>query len=409
MTCLKHTLPNGLQVIAECYPDAYTAGIGFFVRAGSRDEPAELAGVSHFLEHMAFKGTPTMTAEEVNLAFDRIGAAYNAFTSEDVTVYFAAVLPEFQEAALHLLAELMRPVFPAEEFDREKRVILEEIRMYLDEPPFGADDVCRAKFFAAHPLGHSVLGSEASVGGITVEQMRAYHQRFYAPNNMVLAAAGRVDFDALVRQAEAFCGGWDPWDTDRMLHPLEPAYGFYTAPKPSASHEYLIQLSEGPSGFSEDRFAAHLLAAVIGDDSGSRLFWEFVDPGLAESASLSFSEHEDAGTFILVLSCAEELFCENRKRLRELIRELESDGVTEEELQRAKRKILTRTVLAGERPRNRLFGVGLRWLLFQSYLSVKEKLKLLDAVTVEDVNRLIQRYPLSCHAAVAAGPVEQLD
>lgn len=409
MTCLKHTLPNGLQLIAECYPEAYTLGIGFFVRAGSRDEPAELAGVSHFLEHMAFKGTPTMTAEEVNLAFDRIGAAYNAFTGEDATVYFAAVLPEFQETACRLLAELMRPVFPQDEFDREKQVILEEIHMYLDEPPFGADDLCRAKFFADHPLGRSVLGSAASVGAIGVERMRAYHQRRYAPNNMVLAAAGRVDFDALVRQAEAFCGAWEPWDADRMLHPLEPAYGFHVAPKPAASHEYLIQLSEGPSGYSEDRFAAHLLAAVVGDDSGSRLFWEFVDSGLAESASLTFSEHEDAGVFTLVLSCAEELFSDNLKRLQALIRDLESDGITEEELQRAKRKIFTRTVLAGERPRNRLFSLGLRWLLFQSYQSVQEKLRLLEAVTTEDVNRLIQRYPLSCHATVAVGPLEAIE
>ncbi|GAB4131898.1 M16 family metallopeptidase [Thermopirellula anaerolimosa] len=409
MTCLKHTLPNGLQLIAECYPEAYTLGIGFFVRAGSRDEPAESAGVSHFLEHMAFKGTPTMTAEEVNLAFDRIGAAYNAFTSEDATVYFAAVLPEFQEAACRLLAELMRPVFPTDEFDREKQVILEEIRMYLDEPPFGADDLCRARYFAQHPLGRSVLGTPESVGALTVEQMRAYHQRLYAPNNMVLAAAGRVDFDALVRQAETFCSEWEPWDTDRMLYPLEPAYGFHVSPKPSASHEYLIQLSEGPTGYSEERFAAHLLAGIVGDDSGSRLFWEFVDSGMAESASLTFSEHEDAGVFGLMLSCSEDLFSENLKRLQNVIRVLESDGITEEELQRAKRKIFTRTVLAGERPRNRLFSLGLKWLLFQSYQTVKEKLRLVEAVTLEDVNRLIQRYPFSCHASVAVGPWEAND
>ena len=132
----KHVLDNGLQIIAECNPDARSISIGYFVRTGARDETDEVAGVSHFLEHMMFKGTPTRTAEQVNLEFDQLGADYNAFTSEEQTVYYAAVLPEYQSRTVELLSDMLRPSLRSEDFDTEKKVIVEEIRMYLDQPPY---------------------------------------------------------------------------------------------------------------------------------------------------------------------------------------------------------------------------------------------------------------------------------
>jgi len=151
----KHTLGNALEVVAECNAEAHTTGLGFFIQTGSRDEGDELAGVSHFLEHMAFKGTPTRTADDVNREFDEMGAHYNAYTTEENTVYHATVLPECQERCVHLLADILRPSLRKEDFDSEKQVIIEEIRMYLDQPPFGADDTCKATYFGPHPLGRS--------------------------------------------------------------------------------------------------------------------------------------------------------------------------------------------------------------------------------------------------------------
>jgi predicted Zn-dependent peptidase len=152
-------LDNGLTVIAECSPEAHTAAVGFFVKTGARDEPRELMGVSHFLEHMVFKGTNDLSADEINRRFDWMGASANAFTSEEDTVYHAAVLPSQQHEAVDLLARMMRPALREEDFATEKLVILEEIRMYDDQPPFGADDRCRAAFFGQHPLARSVLGT----------------------------------------------------------------------------------------------------------------------------------------------------------------------------------------------------------------------------------------------------------
>ncbi len=198
----KHVLANGLEIVAECNAEAHSTALGFFVETGARDETDEISGVSHFLEHMVFKGTPTRSADDVNREFDEMGAHYNAFTSEENTVYYAAVLPEYQTSATELLADIIRPSLREEDFDTEKQVIIEEIRMYDDQPPFGADEKCKALHFGRHPLGRSVLGTVQSITDLRVDAMREYFQRRYSPGNMTLAAAGRIDFAMLVKTAE---------------------------------------------------------------------------------------------------------------------------------------------------------------------------------------------------------------
>jgi predicted Zn-dependent peptidase len=193
-----HTLENGLEIIAECNDEAHSTAVGFFVQTGARDESDDVAGVSHFLEHMAFKGTVHRSAEDVNREFDEMGAHYNAFTSEENTVYYAAVLPEYQTSAIELLGDILRPALREQDFDTEKQVIIEEIRMYDDQPPFGADDKCKAAHFGSHPLGRSVLGTVQSIADLPVDAMRDYFRRRYSPGNIKLVGAGRIDFKSLV-------------------------------------------------------------------------------------------------------------------------------------------------------------------------------------------------------------------
>src|SRR5438034_8314553 len=159
----QHKLANGLTVIGETSPAAKSAAVGFFVRTGSRDEKPEVSGVSHFLEHMVFKGTPRRTAFEVNIDFDRIGANYNAFTSEENTVFYAAVLPEYLPQAVDILADILRPSLRGEDFDMEKKVIIEEIGMYDDQPMWSAYDHAKKLYFAEHALGNSILGTPDSI------------------------------------------------------------------------------------------------------------------------------------------------------------------------------------------------------------------------------------------------------
>jgi predicted Zn-dependent peptidase len=408
MQFLKHRLSNGLEIVAECNDAAYSTALGFFVKTGSRDETDEVAGVSHFLEHMVFKGTPTRSADDVNREFDEMGAHYNAFTNEESTVFYAAVLPEYQTAAIELWADILRPSLRTSDFDTEKKVILEEIQMYDDQPPFGADDRCRAMFFGKHPLGRSVLGSPESVQRMSSEAMRDYFRRRYSPGNIVLVGAGRIDFDAFVATAERCCGHWEPVATQRTIDPAAPHDAFEVMVKESASQQYLLQIAAGPSAEDEDRYAAKLLATVIGDDSGSRLYWDLVDPGLAETASVCHSEHQGAGMIMTYLCCDAEQMAENYRRMTEIFRTAERDGITADELDQAKNKVRSRIVLSSERPRGRLFAVGGDWTYRREYRPIEADLDMVADLTAADLTAVLTRCPLTRAATIAVGPLKEL-
>ncbi len=205
----QHQLDNGLTILAETDTDAHTAAIGFYVSTGARDETADLMGVSHFLEHMMFKGTDRRTAEDVNREFDEIGADYNAYTSHEHTVYYAHVIPEMLPRAVDLLSDMLRPSLREDDFDCEKNVILEEIGMYDDRPEWRLQDALNEAYFANHPLGHRVLGTKASIQALTASQMRGYFEQRYEPGTMTVALAGNLDLDQILDQLTTACGHWD--------------------------------------------------------------------------------------------------------------------------------------------------------------------------------------------------------
>ena len=408
MEFLKHTLANGLEVVAECNPEAHTSALGFFVNTGARDESHEVAGVSHFLEHMVFKGTPTRTAEDVNREFDEMGAHYNAYTSEENTVYYAAVLPEYQDRAIGLLADILRPSLRAEDFDTEKQVIIEEIRMYQDQPPYGADDRVRALFYDRHPLGQSVLGTVDSITKLPVEAMRGYFEQRYSPGNITLVGAGRINFDEFVASVDRVCGNWQPVETSRDSRPAKPQATFETIEKSSSTQQYILQLAAGPAAADADRYPAKILTTVLGDDSGSRMYWALTESGLAESASISHHEYQGAGIFMTYLSCAPENAAANMEIVLNMYRDVQSRGITQAELDQAKSKINSRVVLSSERPRGRLFNVGGNWIQRREYRSVKQDLDAVEAITLADIAAVLAKYPLTKSTTVAIGPLGAL-
>lgn len=397
-------LDNGLEIVAEDNSKAHSLGLGFFVKTGSRDETDETAGVSHFLEHMVFKGTPTRTADDVNREFDEMGAHYNAYTSEESTVYHAAVLPEYQERTLALLADIMRPSLREEDFNTEKQVIVEEIHMYHDQPPFCLDETCKAAHFGSHPLGRSVLGTVESVTNLTVDAMHDYFRLRYSPQNVMLAAAGKMDFDALVESAEKYCGSWESWQTDRTIEAPPPHSSFECLTNPHATQEYAVQLSAAPGATDDERFAAKVLTVILGDDSGSRLYWELIDPGLAEHVSLGHYDYQGAGLFMTYLSSAPEAVAECLQRILDVYRKAENDGFEQAELEQAKCKISSRIVLGSERPRNRLFIVGGNWNHRREYRTVKDDLDSIAAVTTEALETVLMKYPLTMSTTFVIGP-----
>jgi len=344
----------------------------------------------------------------VNRQFDEMGAHYNAFTGEEQTVYYAAILPEYQTTALELLADILRPSLREDDFVTEKKVILEEIRMYDDQPPFGADEKCRALYFGNHPLGRSVLGTEQSIGALPVEAMRDYFRRRYSPGNIVLAGAGQVDFEALVREAERCCGAWEPLEAGRTAEPARPNQVFRVLRKDTAAQQYAVLMSPGPTATDPDRYPAKLLAMILGDDSGSRLYWELIDSGLAEHVSLNHYEFDEAGLMVTYLACEPDEVAGNLQRIRDIYRAAEEFGITDEELTLAKSKVGSRVVLSGERPRGRLFAVGSDWVQRRQYRSVRDDLEAVAAITVDEVMEVLEDYPLTVGTTVTIGPVEDV-
>src|SRR3954465_401935 len=201
-------LKNGLDIVAEENPDSHSFAAGLFVKTGSRDEEMSINGVSHFLEHMMFKGSDKYTWEDVNRIFDELGARYNAFTSQELTAYYANVLPEFTERAIEHLSHLLRPAIRNSDFDTEKNVILEEIAMYLDDPGHRLYEKLMETHFGNHPLSMSVLGTSASIEKLQQPQMADYFEQRYGPGNMVLSVTGRLDFQQIVALAEKYMGSW---------------------------------------------------------------------------------------------------------------------------------------------------------------------------------------------------------
>jgi predicted Zn-dependent peptidase len=407
MRFLHERLPNGLDVVAEVGDTALSTSLGFFVATGARDESETVKGVSHFLEHMVFKGTPAISGDEINRRFDAMGAGTNAFTSEEDTVYYASVLPERQAEAVELLAAMMRPALRTEDFDTEKLVILEEIRMYDDQPPFGADDRCRAAFFGDHPLGRNVLGTIDSITALGADAMRDYHRRRYAPDTMVLAASGAVDFPALVESARRLCGDWAPQgEASRLGAPPPRAavrQGTERIVRPAATLDYAVAMVAGPGERHDDRYAARLLATLLGDSSGSRLYWSLVDTGEAEHASLQHHDFLDAGLFVTQLSCEAADVEPLLGRITEVYGEARGSIATAE-FERARNKLASRVVLGGEKPLRRLFDLGLEWCHSRTYRSISETLHRVESLERGDIDRVLHDWPLDGPAAtVIAG------
>jgi len=405
----RHTqLDNGLDVIAEVNPAAASTAVGFFVRTGSRDESDEVAGVSHFLEHMVFKGTGRRDAFEVNRAFDDLGAQYNAFTSEENTVFYGAVLPEHQSALLDLLGDVLRPALRQEDFDTEKDVIADEIARYQDVPSFRVYEKLMAAHFACHPLGRSILGTGESIRQMRREDMVAYFERRYSPGNVTLVGVGNLDFDALADEARAVCGSWPRAETPRDRPERTGAVGRSVVTDPGVTRQHVGFMSPAPSGQDESRYAAQLLATILGDVTGSRLFYALIEPALADEAHMSYDMMDHAGAFVTFVSTDPDQAPAVVDVVLDECRKFQADGAAEGELQAAKNKIASAATLKGEVPMGRLTAVGFDWVYRREYVPLAEQIEMMFAITGDQVLEVARTYDLTATTLLALGPREAL-
>jgi predicted Zn-dependent peptidase len=270
------------------------------------------------------------------------------------------------------------------------------------------DDRIKELHLGKHPLARSVLGTDESIARLEREQMHKYFASRYSPGNVFVAAAGRVDFSALVEQVAARCGDWRPQPAPREVPPPTPQPRFEVVHRSSATQQYVLQLSDAPGSETKERFAAKLLATIVGDDSGSRMYWELTDPGLAESASLGHYEYQGLGMFYTWLSCEPEETEANLRRLAALYRRAEEQGVTADELSQAKNKVKARVVLSSERPRSRLFNLGGNWLQRHEYRAIADDIEALGRVSANDIHAVLKKYPLSAYSTICVGPLEKV-
>lgn len=404
------TLPNGLQVLGETNPAALSVALGFFVQTGSRDEVDGESGVTHFLEHMIFKGTERRDAIQVNRDFDRIGADNNAFTSEESTVFHAAVLPEYMPQAVDILADILRPSLRVHDFTTEKEVIKDEIARYEVRPDWSVYDRSRKHFFGDHPLGQSILGTPESIDALTRDQMHDYFRRRYVASNVVAVAAGNFVWDEFVGLVQKHCKDWENGPTGRRgLVEAKPRPGLHVIPREKVNQEYVMLWAPAPAADSPMRYAAHILTSVIGDYTGSRLYWELVDPGLAEGADASFMDYEAAGVFVVSFSCQPENAAENLRIVRRVLEDVQTNSVTEEELQVARTRLAAREVRGNERTHRRMLGIGRDWVYLKQYRTLDEELASIDAVDLKAIRALLDRYPLRDLTIDALGPLATLD
>jgi predicted Zn-dependent peptidase len=391
----KETLTNGLTVIGEHNPRAQSFAAGYFVNTGSRDETPEIAGVSHFLEHMMFKGSDRRSPDDINREFDEMGANYNAYTSEERTVYYGAVLAERGPKLLDLLSDMMRPALRDEDFTMEKNVILEEIAMYEDRPNFKVFEIANEKFYNGHPIGNSVLGSSDSIKNLQRDQMNTYFESRYAPNNMILTIAGNYDWQKVLDQVGTLTSNWKPSKTERTYPKLTAKTGSENELEKTLKRVHVAFYAPGVSAQDELRYAAALLASCIGDGTGSRLYWSLVDKGLVDSASLSHDSSDGIGAFVGYLSTAPEQLEQTTDIFKGELLKVEREGVSADEWQRAQRKFATSLTLHGETPFGRLMSLGAGYLYTHEYKSVQDVVNAVFKATPEDGQRVLASKPFS--------------
>ena len=401
-------IDNGLTIVAEVNPAAASMAAGFFVRTGSRDETEDIAGVSHFLEHMVFKGTDRRSALQVNIDFDEMGADYNAFTSEENTVFYGAVLPEFQTRLLDLLGDLLRPSLRQADFDVEKNVILDEIARYMDQPRFRVYESLMTEHFAPHPLGHSILGTPKSIGALKRDQMLEYFQRRYSPGNITVVGTGNIDFAAFTDKVAQMCGRWQAHDVSRKTSPASPAANLKVVQDTKVLREHIGLMSAAPSRQDEHRYAAELLSAIVGDATGSRLYYALVEPAIADEAGMSFSPMDGEGAFFTFVAADAPRATEALGIVRRELDKFADEGPTEQELQAAKNKIASHATLRGELPMGRLAAVGFDWTYRGLYTPLPEEIEKLFAVGRQDVLELARKCRLTQATVYALGPLERL-
>jgi predicted Zn-dependent peptidase len=383
------SLGSGVRVVTEGMPSVRSVALGFWVRVGSRDESELQAGVSHFLEHLLFKGTERFSSREIDEAFDAMGAEVNAGTGKETTSVYSRFLDQHLERAFDVMQDMvLRPAYP--DIDSERRVVLEEIAMYEDEPQDKVHDVLAQAIFGEHPLGRPVIGRADVVSSVPVPAIAAYHDERYVAPNIVVAGAGSIDHEQLVELVDGALGDGAAWGTvppaDGMPSPDGPTISFHQ--KETEQYHLCLGAPGIPRG-DDRRFALRVLDTILGGSTSSRLFQEVREKrGLAYAVYSYLSHFADSGQVAVYVGTRPDNVREAMSVIGAELRKLVEDGVDADELERARENAKGRTVLSMESTLTRMNRLGSSVLMGIPLLTMDELLDAFDSVSEDDVTAL---------------------
>jgi predicted Zn-dependent peptidase len=396
---VREVLDNGLRFVTESMPHVRSVSIGVWLTRGSRHETDDLSGIAHFVEHMLFKGTTSRSAEDIAQTIDSVGGQLDAFTSKEYAGYYIKVLDDHLPIALDILADIvLNPAFDEEDIEREKKVILEEIKMVEDTPDDLVHEIFTESYWAGHPLGRPILGTRQTVEGLTQQALRTYFNQAYIAPNMIFSGAGNLDHQRMKELVQGVFG------KVARQGPSVNGSGPRTMPSVILRDKDLEQshVCLGTIGYQQnhaDRYTTYILNTVLGGSMSSRLFQNVREKrGLAYAVFSGLSAYRDAGMLTVYAGCVEEM-----RGFKEL-------PLPESELRRSKDHLKGSLMLSLESTSSRMSHLARQEIYFDKHFTLDETLAGIERVTMDDVQRVARDiFSNGSLAATVLGPTRGLD
>ena len=399
-----------MRVITESMPHVRSVSVGIWIGSGARRETTRQNGISHFIEHMLFKGTHTRSAEDIAKEVDSTGGHLDAYTAKELVSYNTKVLDEHLPVAFDILADLvLKPSFQAEDIEKEKGVILEELKMEFDNPEYLVHETFFQSFWKNHPLGRSILGSKSTISGFTRDIVTEYYRTVYVPANIVITAAGHMDHGELVALATRYFGSLAPGPAYTPEPPPEATIPFILKPKRSLEQMHLCLGVPAYPIAHPDRYGCYVLSTILGGGMSSRLFQNIREKhGLAYAVFSELNLYRDTGCLAVYAGAAVEntakvvaMTCDEFRRLRD-------EPVPADELRRAKDHLKGSLALSLESTSSRMSNLARQELFFGRFFSVDEMVENIDRVTAEQVQRIASDFFRGHAALTALGRVDEV-
>jgi predicted Zn-dependent peptidase len=402
----KYTCQNGVRIVLEQIPTVRSVAIGLWIKTGSIDETPENNGISHFLEHMFFKGTATRSARDIAESFDSIGGQVNAFTSKEYTCYYAKVLDTHASFALEVLSDMFfNSTFEDEELQKEKNVVFEEIKMYEDTPDDIVHDLLSKAVYENHPLGYPILGTEETLSTFTSDTLKQYVHDMYTPEKLVISIAGNVN-ETFIKEAEKLFGSFTRGVRKQRVEKPH----FHTnarSRKKETEQAHLCLGFEGLPIGHEDIYSLIVLNNILGGSMSSRLFQEVREQrGLAYSIYSYHSSYQDSGMVTIYGGTGANQLDLLFETIQHTLDALKKDGITSKELKNSKEQLKGSLMLSLESTNSRMSRNGKNELLLKRHRSLDEIVEQIDAVTEESVHRLTKQIFTDKFSTALISPIE---